>query len=243
MTDEAPAATPAPPKASLAEDFVDIFTSPREVFSRRATGGYGAVLLILTVILGVMFFVNQGTFRDIWEAEMARAMAQSNQKMTAEQMEAGKKIGGYIAMFSGFIVIPIAMFCVGFITWLTGRLLGAPLPYRAATLIACYAYIPRVLESVITSVQGILLDTTAMKSHFQLTLGVGRFLDPEMSPGLLALAGRVDVFTIWVTVLIVLGLLVVAKLPSAKAVAAGIVVWLLGALPAFWTLARSAMSG
>ena len=246
MTDHETPAAPTPPKASLAEDFVDIFVSPREVFARRATSGYGAVLLTITVVLGVMFFLNQGTFRDIMEAEIARGMAQAmkeNPGMTAEQMETGAKIGRTIAMFGGFVGIPIALFCVGLVTWLTGRLLGAPLSYTAATMIACYSYFPRILEAVLMAVQGILLDTTGMRGRFQLSLGAGRFLDPEMSPGLLGLAGRIDVFTLWTTVLIVIGLMVVAKLPREKAVPAGGVVWLLGGLPSFWTLAKSALFG
>jgi hypothetical protein len=64
-----------------------------------------------------------------------------------------------------------------------------------------------------------------------------------MSPGVIGLAGRVDVFTLWVTVLIVIGLMVVAKLPREKAVPAGLVVWVLGGLPAIWQLARSALFG
>jgi hypothetical protein len=197
-------------------------------------------------VLGVMFFLNQGTFRDIMEAEMARGMAEAmkeNPGMTAEQMEAGKKIGGTIAMFGGFIGIPIALFCVGLAVWLTGRLLGATLSYTAATMIACYSYFPRIIESVATSVQGILLDTTGMSGRYQLSFGVGRFLDPEMSPGVIGLAGRVDVFTLWVTVLIVIGLMVVARLPREKAVPAGVVVWVLGGLPALWQLAKSALFG
>ncbi|MBM3907149.1 MAG: YIP1 family protein [Gemmatimonadetes bacterium] len=246
MTDDAAAPAPTPPKVSLAEDFVDIFTSPREVFARRATSGFGAMLLIVTIVLGVMFFLNQGTFRDIMEAEMARGMAEAakqNPGMTAEQMETGKKVGEFIAMFGGFVGIPIALFCVGLVTWLTGRLFSTPLSYTAATMVACYSYVPRILEAVATSVQGILLDTTGMRGRFELSLGVGRFLDPEMSPGLLGLAGRIDVFTLWTTVLLVIGLMVVAKLPREKAVPAGVVVWVLGGLPAIWTLAKSALFG
>ena len=40
------------------------------------------------------------------------------------------------------------------------------------------------------------------------------------------------------TVLLVLGLMVVAKLPKAKAVPAGVILWLFGALPAFWQMLR-----
>jgi hypothetical protein len=39
------------------------------------------------------------------------------------------------------------------------------------------------------------------------------------------------VFTIWVTVLLVIGLSVTGKIPRAKAAIAGVIVWFLGAVP------------
>jgi hypothetical protein len=47
----------------------------------------------------------------------------------------------------------------------------------------------------------------------------------------LALLGRLDVFTIWVTILLAIGLSVTGKISRNKAAIAGVVVWLLGALP------------
>jgi hypothetical protein len=245
MIEDAPAAPP-PPTASLAEDFVDIFFSPREVFTRRATSGYAAVMIIVTLVLGGLYLLNRGTWQDIMDAELARAMAESmkqNPAMTEDQAAVGRKIGGYIVTFGAFIGIPIAIWFTGLATWLTARMFGAKIAYSAATMIAAYAYMPRIIESLAVSVQGILLDTTGMRSRFQLSLGVGRFLDPEMNAGVLGLAGRIDVFTLWVTVLIAVGLAVVAKLPRDKAVMAGAVVWAFGALPSLWALAKTAISG
>lgn len=245
MTDSAPAA-PTPPKAALAEDFVDIFFSPREVFARRANSGYVLVMAILTLLLGALFLANRGTMQDLMEAEMARGMAEAmkqNPGMTQEQAEMGRKIGGYIMTFGAFIGLPIAMLFTGLCAWLTAKILGASLSYTAATMIATYSFMPRVLESLSVSVQGLLLDTSALTGRFQLSLGVARFLDPELSPGVLGLVGRVDVFTLWVTVLLAIGIGVVAKLPKEKMFAAGALMWGFGALPSLFTLAKAAISG
>jgi hypothetical protein len=67
----------------------------------------------------------------------------------------------------------------------------------------------------------------------RLSVGLGAFLDPDkISPILLALLARVDVFTIWETVLIAIGLQVIGKVPKAQSYMAGALVWLIGALPA-----------
>jgi hypothetical protein len=184
--------------------------------------------------------------QDLMEAEMARGMAEAmkqNPGMTQEQAEVGRKIGGYMMTFGAFIGMPIAMFLTGLGAWLTAKMLGASTSYSAATMVATYSFIPRILESLTVSAQGLLLDTSALTGRFQLSLGAARFLDPEMSPGLLGLVGRVDVFTLWVTVLLAIGIGVVAKLPKDKVVVAGVIMWVFGALPSLWTLGKAAISG
>lgn len=245
MTDIAPE-TPASVKVSLVEDFVDIFFSPRAVFARREKAGYALVMIIVTLLIGGLLVANRGTMQDLMEAETARAMAEAmknNPGMTQEQAEVGRKIGEFMMTFGAFIGVPIAMFLTGLGAWLTAKMLGASTSYAAATMVATYSFIPRILESLTISAQGLLLDTGALTGRFQLSLGVARFLDPEMSPGLLLLVGRIDVFTLWVTVLLAIGLGVVAKLPKDKVVAAGVMMWVFGALPALWTLGKAAISG
>ena len=63
-------------------------------------------------------------------------------------------------------------------------------------------------------------------------MGIGAFLDPDKtSPVLLALLVRVDVFTIWETVLLGIGLSITGKIPKSQALHGGGIVWFIGALP------------
>ncbi len=245
MTDSAPA-LPTPEKASLAEDFVDIFFSPSAVFARRANSGFFLVLCILTLLLGGLFLANRGVMEGIMDAEFARQMvetAKQNPAMTEEQLAMGKKVAGYATSFGGFIGVPLAILLTGLGAWLTGKLLEARLGYTAATMIATYSFMPRIIEAFGVTAQGFLLDTNALTGRFQLSLGVGRFLNPEMSPGLLGLVGRVDIFTLWVTALLAIGIAVVGKLPREKAILAGVVMWTFGALPSVWILVWTAVKG
>jgi hypothetical protein len=99
-------------------------------------------------------------------------------------------------------------------------------------MVASYAYVPRIIEGVVTSVQGLLLDPSTFTGRWRVSLGVGRFLDPDTtSPALLALVGRLDVFTIWVTVLLAIGLSVTGRIPRSRAAIAAAIVWFVGAVP------------
>jgi hypothetical protein len=65
-----------------------------------------------------------------------------------------------------------------------------------------------------------------------LSFSPARFMDPGSSNQLLLqLAGRADLFTIWVTILLAIGFAVTGKVSRGKAAIFGVVIWLVGALP------------
>ena len=238
MTDPA-APAPAPPqKANLFDDFVDIFGSPATVFARRATASPMAPLLVVSVLLVGMFIVNKNMMAPVMDAEMQRGFDQAmkaNPNLTPEMMERGKGMMQTFSTVAAVIFVPVTLLLLGLIAWAVGRGLGGKLSYGTALLISSFAWLPRVVEAVLNSVQGLVLDVTKMTSHYQLTLSAARFLDPvDASPMVLALAGRVDLVTIWVTLLFAVGLVSAGKVPKEKMIAAGALMWVIGALPALY---------
>jgi len=230
-------ATPAPAKpASRWEDFIDIFYAPASVFARRAASGFGIPMLVVTVLIGVIFLANSGVMQPIMDAEFSRqtaAMMKKNPQLTADMMEKGRAIGETFAKIGAFIFVPIAIFLTGLALWVIGKFFDAKESLAAALMVASYAYVPRVVEGIINGVQGLLMDPASLDGRYRLSLGVARFLDPNTtSPVMLALLGRVDLITIWVTVLLAIGLSVTGRIPRSKAAVAGVLVWIAGALPA-----------
>jgi len=223
-----------PEKSSLLDDFMDIFYAPSAVFARRANANFWIPLAIISVLLGVIFLANRDLFDPIMEAEFARAMAKNPQaqQMTAEQMAAGRKIAGTFGMIAAFAGPPLVMLVLGVVIWMVGKFVDAKQTVNAAIVVAVFSYVPRVVEGVVNRVEGLLIDPSNLNSRYSLTLGLGRFFDPDTtSPFLLGLIGRIDVFTIWVTVLIAIGLAVTGKISRGKAAIAAAIVWLVGALP------------
>ena len=117
-------------------------------------------------------------------------------------------------------------------SWIVGKFVDAKQTMNAAIIVAVFSYVPRIVEGIVNRVQSMLIDTSNINSRYSLTLGVGRFLDPDTtSPILLGLLGRIDLFTIWVTVLIAIGIAVTGKISRGRAAIAAAAVWLIGALP------------
>ncbi|HSR92753.1 MAG TPA: YIP1 family protein, partial [Gemmatimonadales bacterium] len=124
-----------------------------------------------------------------------------------------------------------APFFIGFFLWLSGKLVGAKQELAAACMVATFALYPRILEGIVNALQALLLPEESLVGRYSVTLGLGRFFNPDTAnPLLLALIGRIDVFTIWVTVLLAIGLSITGKIPRSQAALAAAIVWLIGAL-------------
>ena len=241
---DAPDLTPSPAAkpASVWEDFIDIFYAPSTVFQRREHSGFFLPMLVVTILTGVLFIVNSGILAPIMDAEMGRAVAGMQKQgatVSEEQISQMRRMGETFGKIGAFIFMPVGIFFTGLALWLCGKFVDSKQTFGQGLMVAAYSFMPRIIEAVVTAVQGLLLDTSAMNGRFRISLGLGRFLDPDTaSPVLVALLGRVDVFTIWITVLLAIGLAVTGKIPRGRAAIAAALVWIAGALPQVLSAAR-----
>jgi hypothetical protein len=230
-----PANSPAVPQASLWEDFIDIFTSPSQVFRRRENSGFGLQLLVVTVLFAAIVLGTKSLIQPVFDAEMARQTAQvlkAHPQITADQIKGQMAIGEKLAPIFIIISIPISVILTGLVLWMVGKLFEAKQTAQTAIMVATYAFLPRVLGTVAGAVIAYLSSPERLNGAARLTVGLGALLDPDKSsPVLLALLTRVDVFTIWQTVLLAIGLQVTGKVSKTSSYIAAALVWLIGALP------------
>lgn len=225
-----------PGRAGLWEDFVDIFYAPSSVFARRADGKFGMPFLFLVVVGTVLFFLTKNATQPIMDAEFARQSAKmtaQNPNMTAEQLSQGR---GFYEMFAPLfftVGITVSIFGIGLVLWLVGKLFDAKESVAAAIMIATYSEVPRVVQLLTNAAQGLVMSPEKLNSMNSVGFNLARFMDPDKASAvMIALASRVDLFTIWVTVLLAIGLHVVGKIPKQQAYIAAGITWLVGALPA-----------
>ncbi|MCM3879936.1 MAG: YIP1 family protein [Vicinamibacterales bacterium] len=231
------------PVAGIWEDFIDIFYAPASVFARRQTGSFWIPLFTVTILLGTLFFLNSGAMQPIMDAEFNRGMAvamRNNPQMNAEAVERFRQIGTRIAQVFVFVFTPVVIGTIGVCLWLIGKLFEAKQTLKAALVVSAYAYVPRVVEAVLNGVQALVLDPAGLNGRFRLSLGPGRFIDPDTaSPILLAIVGRMDLFTIWITILLAIGLSVTGGIPRGRSAIAAALIWAIGAIPLIVQAIRS----
>ena len=220
---------------SRLDDYLDVFVSPTALFTRRSDGKFGQALLVLVILSAILFFATKSAMAPIMDAEMAKGMAgamKANPNMTPEQIESAKAIGAKFASVGFIFILIVAPFLLGTVIFLASRVAGGAVGFAQGITIATFAWFPRLVEGVVSAVQALLMDESQLTSRLSVSLGLGRLMDAATTnPYVLALAGRVDVFTLWVTALIAIGIKVMAKVSTAQAVGAAAVVWFIGAIP------------
>ena len=238
-----PALTPAAPTASLWEDFIDIFTSPSAVFRRRENSGFGMPLLVLTLLFGILIYGTKPLVQPAIDAETSRAfakMAKANPQMTAEQLQLQRSVGEKYGPVFIIIAIPIMAMLTGVVLWLTGKLFDSTETASQGMMVATYAFFPKILASIVGALIGLLSTPERLNGMARLTVGVGALFNPETaSPILMALVTRLDVFTIWETILLAIGLQITGKVSKSNSYIVAAIVWLIGALPGLLGALRS----
>jgi hypothetical protein len=235
MTESASASAPAKPaQSSFWEDVIDIFFQPAEVFRRRQNRSFWPPMLFVAISIGIIFFATFNTLEPAFGADMARAGAKAmatNPQITQEILDKQRSIGETVTRYGITVVMLATMFILGIFVWLVGKVVGSKQTFQAAFVVAAWSYVPRVIGAVIGGVQGLLMDPDKLNSAMAISLSPARFMDPDgPNAGLIQLAGRLDLITIWVTVLLAIGMYVTGKISKQRAAVFGVLIWIVGSL-------------
>ena len=224
-------ATAAPKAPSVWEDFIDIFASPSEVFRRRQNGNWFIPMIVVTIVVFAIFLGTKSLTQPVFDAEFARGMATAmkrNPQLTPDQIEKGRGFASVAVAIAFLFAIPVATLFVGLCTWLVGKLFDATIGFGAALLVAAYAEFPKIFQPVVGALIAFFSDPSTLNSAAKITASPAHFFDvSNTSPVALALLQRFDVFTIWCTILLGIGLAVIGKIPRSKAMMAAVIVWAL----------------
>ena len=211
---------PAPETASKFEDFIDIFASPTQVFQRREKSGFGFHLLIVSVIMAAFAYASRGVMTQVMDAMFTKRAAQmmaENPRITQEMIEGQRAMQTNIGMFFSYIGTPVMLLVMALFVWIVARVFSAKISYGQAALITTLAWVPRIIGSLVTTIQVALTDTSAVDNMYDLTASPARFMDESaVSAKLYALMGNLDVFAIWSTILIGIGIAVMGKVPRSR---------------------------
>ena len=231
---------PAPePQASISPfgRIVGVLFSPKVTFEDIARKPSWLLPVILLAILGciVAIGLNQKmNWREyvMQQIEKSPRAAQLSAEQKEQQANAGAKISPYITYIFGIPAPIIVVLIVSGIMVLAYNLLAAAgVTYRTALGIVAHAYVPVLLGNILFLVVLFLKAPGTLDLDNPVATNLAAFL-PEGTPKWLdAAAKNVDIFIIWITLLIAVGFAAASprKLKGGKAYTiafAMLIVWI-----------------
>jgi hypothetical protein len=235
MTDAAPAV--APSSASVWEDFIDIFTNPSAVFERRRDGKFGLALAILAIVTGILAFALHNGLAPVMDAVIAKqqaAIMAKNPAITQDQLNSMAGMMEKTSQFGAIIFVPIAAVLGAVLIWLIGKFVDTKMAFAPAIMISTYSGVPRVIQTIVTALQGLFLAPESITGPGSVSIGPARFLPATANAGLEAVLTNLDLFTIWSFILMAIGIAVVSRAPMKRAAITAGLVWLVSILPSLY---------
>lgn len=236
--------------ASLWEDFIDVLYAPAQVFARRQTGRFGAALAILFVLYLIALLLIRPGMEPVFDAQRARATEVLRRNGVDDEQAAvvvnrSVVLQEYAFAPTGAIARVATVLLTAAGLWGFARLVGSGVGYGEVAAVTTYASVPGVLGLCMDAVIALFIDASRLTTPYTHTVGPARLLDPDAPLLVQALASRFDLFTLWTTVLLALGLRVAARIRRGPAAGGAVLMWVLGTTCVLLGAARqtAALSG
>jgi hypothetical protein len=217
-----------------ADDYIDVYISPKQVFDRRRDGRWVQAFIVLSAILVALYYAFLPATEIIAETELARVLAENPEQAQAADQMAG--FGRTMRLIGG-IFVPIgtvlAIVIVGALIWGLGAMLGAAVSFRQALVITTFARFVDIPRTIATSVSVLWADRVGeVVVARDTSFGPLRFVDTAaLHDVAVPLLGRLDVFVLWQAALWAIGLYVISRAGKDAALLIAAIALVLAALP------------
>jgi hypothetical protein len=210
--DTASSGDPQPEGMSEVSRLAGVFFEPKRAFSDIAARPRWIVPLLLLVITSigmVLLYSQKGVMRMTIEQQMANSP--QTQQLPPDQRAAAMERAIKFATIIGYcipIFVPISFLVMALVLWaIVSGILSAPVRFGQVFAIVTYAQLPTVLMSILMAIVLQLKNAADYNVQNPLMFNPGAFMDPQTSPKFVySLASSLDLFTIWILLLVATGL-------------------------------------
>jgi hypothetical protein len=210
---------------------VSVLISPGKTFRAIAEKPTWVAPLLVLIVLGVLSAAMMSGKMD-WGQITRDSIAAKGQEVPEEQLETiidFQEKAGPIFMYGGSILgQPVVFLLIALVFLVVFKMLGGELTFKKSFSVIVHSMMPRALMGVL-SIPVILgkseFGFEELKTGSLLTSNLGAFAPEDASSAVVALLSSVDVFSIWVLALLVIGFGAVAKVSKGAAAAGVIGLW------------------
>ena len=201
------------PAQSFPQRLLGVFISPGETFEDVARKpGFWAPLI--TIVVGALAVIETMLWKIGLERIARMQLEQSGQasRMSPDQIDQGVRlavrIGGITTHVFGILGPPIVLLIIaGLGLLILNPILGAQAKFKTVFSFVCYADLISLLGSLMAMAMILFGDPEQFNAENPVPSNVGFFLNPhEVSKPLYSLASSADILTIWLLILLGVGL-------------------------------------
>jgi hypothetical protein len=214
--------------------FADIVARPR---------WFAPLLLIILFAFGVSIAYSQ---KGVWAAfsQQQAAQAPDFQKAPPEQQQARLEMSAKIGTVIGYvfpIFIPVGLLIVALVEWgIVSGILSVKIRFGQMWAIVCYAGLPGLIRSILAVVVAQIKNAADINVQNPLMFNPAAYMDPQTSSKFLyTLLSFIDLFNIWVALLIAVGI----KAAAGKKFSFGSAFFAVFGPWSLWILVSSALAG
>jgi len=190
---------------------IGVLFSPKATFEDIVRKPSCLLPLILLAVLGLIAAVgiNQKmNWRDYisQQIEKSPAAAQLSSEQKEQRIEAGAKIAPISAYAFGVPAPVIVVLVIALIMWGAYNLLaGAGLNYKTSLAIVSHAFVPAMVGNILFFIVLFLKPYGTLDLENPVATNVAAFLPEDSAKWLVALTKNLDIFILWMTLLIAIG--------------------------------------
>ncbi|MEW5805854.1 MAG: Yip1 family protein [Acidobacteriota bacterium] len=167
-----------------------------------------------------------------WEATMQKSLERAGREMSGEEIEKvipiQRSVGTIIGYVAAFIAPVLTALVVSGIFFGIVRLWGAGSSFSRVFGVVTHSYLVGLIKTVLMGVvalrqESIIADDIKYFVKSNLTILLNK---EEVSLALYTLASKIDLFSIWTVILLIIGLSAVSKLGMKQSAASVLITWL-----------------
>lgn len=243
---EIPGTAPAAPapKPSSFQRVVGVLFSPNETFASIARQPDWLVplviILVVSLVAGIVFA------QRVDFAGPMREQMEQNPRMSPDQIDRAVRIGSAGAKIFAYcspVVSIIFLLIIAGILLLAFRVMGGEGDFRQAFSVTAYSWMPGIIKSIILTAILATRNVSVADIASLMRSNLAFLVPMKSNPLLFALLAKLDIFSIWLLILLIIGFAYVSKFSKAKSAAVVISLWVLASIlsligPAIQTLRR-----
>lgn len=216
---------------------IGVLTAPQKTFEKIAARPDWLIPMAVLIGAGILLAVLM-TQRIDFEQVTREAIAQRGSTASEEQIQSAiefqEKFGSVLGVVnpivfgSGILLLSALFFWVGF------KMFGSDLSYKTALSTTLYGFMPSLLSTLLSIPvvlsRGSLGLTDLQSGGSLLASNLGVLAGEETAPTVRALLSSVDLFSIWMIVLLTIGFSLSARTSRKSAAVTVLAIWILGVL-------------